>query len=432
MAAADKSKPLEEVVPDLLPAIRNSGILADRQFTDLRARVQAGAYPSESRALARRLVQDGVLTEFQAGRLLGNKSQGLMVGRYVILDRIGSGSMGRVYKAHHPLMGRVVALKIIAPEISQNARVVARFQREIKLVGRLDHPNVVRAFDADQVGSMLYIVMEYVKGESLGRLLRTRGVFPPGEVAAYGAQAALGLAHAHAQGIVHRDIKPSNLFLSHEGQLKVLDLGLGALMEADEEATFATADGIAVGTVDYMSPEQATGRDVDGRSDLFSLGCTMYHLVTGRIPFPGDSPIDRLGRRLSGRPVPVLESRADVPGSLVKVLDRLMANHPAARYQSAEEVADALTALRRRPSRSASRIPTPAAEVALPPPTPPPPEPEPYVVTVAAAGPDFPAWFRPLARLATHAPAAALVALLGGLVAAFGAGFGLAWLLKSH
>ena len=436
MAAADKSKPVEEVVPDLLPAIRNSGVLADRQFAELRAKVQAGAYPAESRALARKLVQEGLLTEFQAGRLLGNRSQGLMVGRYVILDRIGSGSMGRVYKAHHPLMGRVVALKIIAPEISQNARVVARFQREIKLVGRLDHPNVVRAFDADQVGAMLYIVMEYVKGESLGRLLRSRGAFPPAEVAAFGAQAALGLAHAHAQGIVHRDIKPSNLFLSDEGQLKVLDLGLGALMEADEEATFATADGIAVGTVDYMSPEQATGRDVDGRSDLFSLGCTLYHLVTGKIPFPGDSPIDRLGKRLSGRPVPVEQARADVPGSLVNVLDRLMANHPAQRYQSAEEAAEALTALRRRPSRPSSRLATPPAEVPLrpappPPPAAPAPRPvtEPYVVSVRT-GLDLPGWFRPLARLAEHAPAAALAAMTSALVAAFGAGFALARLLR--
>ena len=153
---------------DLLPIIRNSGVLTEKQFLDVRSKVVAGDYPGDSKALAQRLVRDGVLTEYQTRRFLGGKSHGLLVGKYVILDRLGSGSMGRVYKAHHQLMGRVVALKIIAPEIVTNERVVARFQREMRLVGKLDHPNVVRAFDADQAGGILYIVMEYVAGQSLG------------------------------------------------------------------------------------------------------------------------------------------------------------------------------------------------------------------------------------------------------------------------
>ncbi len=223
----------------------------------------------------------------------------MLVGKYVILDRLGSGSMGRVYKAHHQMMGRVVALKIIAPEIVTNDRVVARFQREMRLVGRLDHPNVVRAFDADSDRNILYLVMEYVAGESLGQRLK-RGPLPAVEAVSYAAQAALGLAHAHDQGIVHRDVKPSNLLVTEGRQVKVLDLGLGVLMEIDTEATFATADGVAVGTVDYMSPEQACGRDVDGRSDLFSLGCAFYHLITGRQAFPGETPIERLG---TGSPI---------------------------------------------------------------------------------------------------------------------------------
>ena len=342
MATSDKSKPADAVPADLLPIIRNSGVLTERQFTDVRSKVISGEYPGDSKALAHQLVRDGLLTEYQTRRFLGGKSHGLLVGKYVILDRLGSGSMGRVYKAHHQLMGRVVALKIIAPEIVTNERVVARFQREMRLVGRLDHPNVVRAFDADQSNGILYIVMEYVTGQSLGQRLK-EGPLVPVDAVTYAAQAALGLAYAHEQGILHRDVKPSNLLLNDDRVVKVLDLGLGVLMDGDSHATFATADGVAVGTVDYMSPEQACGREVDGRSDLFSLGCSLYHLITGRQAFPGDSPIERLGRRINNRPVPITDLRPDLPSSLITVLDKLLANKPQDRYQSAGEAADALS-----------------------------------------------------------------------------------------
>src|SRR3954469_13647379 len=190
-------------------------------------------------ALAQRLAKDRLLTADHTRRLLSNKPQNMKFGnRYVILDRLGSGSMGRLYKAQHLLMGREVALKVIAPEIVSNDRVVARFQREMKLAAKLDHPNVVRAFDADRDGKALYIVMEYVAGQSLGQRFRAEGPMSPSEVADFGFQASLGLAHAHEQGIVHRDVKPSNLFLSNEKQVKVLDLGLSVLMEADESSSF--------------------------------------------------------------------------------------------------------------------------------------------------------------------------------------------------
>lgn len=424
MATSDKPKPAEDVPPDLLPIIRKSGVLPERQFEEIRAKVLNGDLPIDTRALAQRLVKDKVLTEYQARRFLSNKPHGLIVGRYVILERIGSGSMGRVYKAHHQLMDRVVALKIIAPEIVTNARVVARFQREMKLVGRLDHPNVVRAYDADQLGNVLYIVMEYVGGKSLGMKFRESGPLPPMEVAAYAAQAALGLAHAHEQGVVHRDVKPSNLLLGADNQVKVLDLGLGVLMEADESSAFATADGIAVGTIDYMSPEQACGKEVDGRSDIYSLGCAMYHMMTMRLPFVGDSPVERLGKRLSGKPVPITDVKPDIPAPLVQVLERMMASKATDRYQTAAEAAEALQALvapRRKtaaaPSeRKAVREPG-SFPIAGPPPASPAP---PQVVRVK---PSYPAWFRPLANLAESSPVGALVAVITTLLAAFGLGF---------
>jgi serine/threonine-protein kinase len=426
MATSDKAKRTETPPLDLLPLIKKSGVLTDKQFDELRVKVLAGDYPNDSRMLAGRLIADKWLTEYQADRFLHGKSHGLSVGRYVILDRVGSGSMGRVYKAHHRLMAREVAIKIIAPEIVANARVVARFQREMRLVGRLDHPNVVRAFDADQIDAVLYIVMEYVPGQSLGHRLRVKGPIPPAEVVHYAAQAALGLGHAHAQGIVHRDIKPSNLYLSQSRVVKVLDLGLGVLMEADTQATFETADGIAVGTIDYMSPEQATGREVDGRSDLYSLGCAMYHLMSGLLPFPGDSPIERLGKRINGRPVPLPDVLPSAPKRLVETMDRLMANKPSDRYQTGEEAAEALQSLTRK--RSASAAPASRRSVA-PSPS---PVPQPVVVAapqaavpVAPSAPAYPRWFQLLAELVERSPTVALLAIAGVLAAVFGLGLAL-------
>jgi hypothetical protein len=424
MASFEKPKAAEGVPLDLLPVIRSSGVIGDRQLAEIKTKVLQGDYPMDSAALAERLVQDNLLTNFQAKRLLSNRPGGLIVGRYIILDRIGSGSMGRVYRAHHVMMDRVVALKIIAPEISSNERVVARFQREMKLVGRLDHPNVVRAFDADQINRVLYIVMEYVAGTSLSDRLKKNGPIPAVEMIDYAAQAALGLAHAHDQGIVHRDIKPSNILLNDDRRIKILDLGLGVLMEADSAATFATADGIAVGTVDYMSPEQACGREVDGRSDLYGLGCSMYHLMSGRLPFPGDSPIERLGKRISGRHTPITEHLPDLPASFVRVLDRLLAHKPHERYATAAEAAKALQVL----IRPRTRVAGPAQPMAVPGPVPadavaadePKPRPEP--LSIVTARPGYPRWFEPAARFAQRRPKTALAGLIVMLAATFGAG----------
>lgn len=378
MGASEDQRSTAAVPPDLLPLIRRSGVLSDREFEEVCGKILRGEYPRDSSALAERLVAEQVLTEFQASRLLLNKTKGFVIGRYVVLDRLGEGSKGRVFKAQHKLMGRLVALKIIAPQIASRASSIARFHREMRLLGRLDHPNVVRAFDADQVGDLLYIVMEYVAGRDLEQLLRERGSLPPAEVAAYMAQAALGLGHAHDRGIVHRDVKPTNLILSEEGQVKVLDLGLGALMEADSETSFATAAGHSVGTLTYMSPEQATASDVDGRSDLFNLGCTMYHLLTGQIPFPGETVVECLKRRARGNPVPITDLRPDLPPRLVGVLDKLMACRPEHRFQTAAEAAVALHAVaqhgktdprpdRRPPPRPATNAsaPEPHASLAL-------------------------------------------------------------------
>jgi eukaryotic-like serine/threonine-protein kinase len=395
MEISNQPKPTEAVPPDFLTLIRRSGVLSDRQFDEVSGKVTSGEYPTETRALAERLVAERILTEFQANRLLQGKTLGLVVGRYVILERLGAGGRGRVFKAQHRLMGRLAAIKVIAPQIASRASSIARFHREMRLIGRLDHPNVVRAFDADQAaGDQLYIVMEYVPGRSLDHVLEDRGPLAAAEVVDYMAQAALGLAHAHERGIVHRDVKPSNLLLSDGGQVKVLDLGLSALMEADSRASFATAAGLIVGTANYMSPEQAVSTTVDGRSDLFSLGCTMYHLLSGRVPFPGDTLAECLALRIKGPPPPITDFRPDLSPRLTQLLEKLMSRRPEDRFQTAAEAALALRTLANQEAG------------ALSPPRPTPqPVPEPVVPDLATSsdlsssvGPSAPPAPEPLVR----------------------------------
>ncbi|QDV33771.1 serine/threonine protein kinase [Tautonia plasticadhaerens] len=416
MATSERSKSDSDVPAEFLRVLKRAGILSESRLADIRSKVLAGDYPIDSTEMARKLVKDRVLTEYQARRLLSNRPGGLIIGRYIILEKLGAGSMGRVYKAQHRMMNRISALKIIAPEISNNQRVVARFQREMRLVGKLNHPNIIQAFDADKDRGILYIAMEYVDGDSLGQRLRSKGVIPPETLAEYASQAALGLQHAHERGIIHRDVKPSNLLLGTQGVIKVLDLGLATLHEADEDAQFKTADGVAVGTIDYMSPEQACGRDVDPRSDLFSLGCTMYHLLTGRLPFPGNSPVERLGARITGAHVPIPSVKPETPRRLVEVMDRLLANSPGDRYGSAAEAAEALHSVFQKLPPSPARVPAPAE------PAPTPPRPQPPQIKYVHVTPSYPAWFQPIARLAEGSAVGALLLLIGLLLLAFAAG----------
>jgi eukaryotic-like serine/threonine-protein kinase len=441
MSLAYPTSSFEPLPTDLLPLIRRSQVLSEGKYEEIRDQVIGGALPREPLALANQLVRSQVLTEYQAHRLLKNKPQSLVIGRYVILDRIGSGSMGRVYKARHLLMDRVVALKIIAPEYVSSPRKIARFQREIRLIGRLDHPNVVRAFDADRVSNVPYIVMEFVLGQTLGQRLRERGPLPPDEVAEFAAQAALGLAHAHEQGVLHRDIKPSNLLLNEHGNLKVLDFGLGILMEHEELDDFATRDGIAVGTIDYMSPEQTCGHAIDGRSDLYSLGCAMYHLMTQRLLFPGSSTIERLAARIKGQPVALADLHPELPPRLVQVMQKLLAPSVQERFQTAREAADALRSLsprhaqphavgrieeRNGPGSCASEVarPMPAAESHPEANTPPLPRP------ASANTAPLPPLFRFLIFLAEQSLVSIVLGALTLLTFIFGAGFALAVIVR--
>jgi serine/threonine protein kinase len=346
MAAESKAGTVRLSTPEFLASLERSGVLPDAHWRQVRDRFAERAGARDSLSVARQLVEEGTLTEFQAGRLLRGK-KGLDFGRYVLLDHIGRGARGRVYKARHRLMDRVVALKVLVSDDALSDTAVSRFFREMKIVGLLDHPNVVRAIDADVHERCPYIVMEYLEGSDLETLYARRGALPPDEVIAYMAQAARGLAHAHEKGVIHRDVKPTNVFLVNTGKVKVLDLGFGELVGQTGQPSnvFDTDEGIVVGTIDFMSPEQVKDKPIDARTDLFSLGCTMYRLLTGSYAFPGITREDRLIKRIREPHVPITDVRPGLSDRLVAIINRLLAVRPDDRFGSAAEVADALEAL---------------------------------------------------------------------------------------
>jgi serine/threonine protein kinase len=264
---------------------------------------------------------------------------GQPLGQYALLEKVGQGGMGAVYKAMHTLLMRVVALKVLSAERTRSTEVVARFLREMQATGRLNHPNIVQALDAREVNGIHFLVMEFVEGINLAEVSRRLGPLPVPDCAEVIRQAALGLQHAHEHGLIHRDVKPSNLMLTPAGHVKVLDLGLAWL--AGEPAD----PGCVAGTPDYMAPEQASGSPPDIRADIYCLGCTLYHLLLGHAPFSGSqfsTAVDKLLAH-ARRPVPpVQDFRPEVPDGLVCVLDRLMAKEPAHRFNTPAAVAAAL------------------------------------------------------------------------------------------
>jgi serine/threonine protein kinase len=362
-------KTTTDATTSLVQEIRSSSILTERQLEKLDAYIAVGDSPPERAELVSRLVEDEVLTEYQARQISKDRLPTLVLGGYVILDFLGKGTMGKVYKARHRMMGRVVALKVLDPRYVSSERTLARFQREMQLVGRLDHPNVVRAFDADRVVDCHFIAMEYAAGLTLDDLLKAKGALAPADVVYYGSQAADGLAHAHARGVLHRDIKPSNLLLTEGRKVKILDFGLGTLVEREDLPAELTAAGITVGTPDYISPEQARTLKLDGRSDLYSLGCTMYHLLSGQLPFKGESSMDCIIGRIMGKAIPISEVKPGLPPRLIQTLEKLMATDPDDRFQTADEAATALRSLL-RPKNASRPALTPEANASAPEPAP--------------------------------------------------------------
>jgi WD40 repeat protein len=270
--------------------------------------------------------------------------------RYRVVRLLGEGGMGSVYEAEQIAMQRRVALKVIRRADTAGPAALERFRREVRAAARLSHPNIVTAYDAETAGELHFLVMEYVPGISLAWLVKERGPLPIDEACAYVRQAALGLQHAHERGLVHRDIKPDNLIRCSDGTVKILDFGLAALTA--EGGGGLTEANVVMGTPDYMAPEQAEDcHGTDIRADLYSLGCTLYYLLTGKPPYPAPTPLLKvLAHR--DRPVPSLRrARPDAPQELAAVVERLLAKKPEDRYQTPHEVAAALQQFTRRAAR---------------------------------------------------------------------------------
>jgi serine/threonine-protein kinase len=295
--------------------------------------------------LADELVRRGWLTQYQKDLILAGRAEELILGPYVLLDKIGEGGMGAVYKARHRVLKAVRAIKVIRPDRLVGKGSVERFYREAENVARLHHPNIILAHDAGQHGNVHYFVMEFAPGADLGQLLQRCGPLPAADACAYIRQAALGLEHARERDLIHRDVKPSNLLVTPEGQVKLLDLGLARVRLSEDTTPDVplTQDGAVMGTPDYMAPEQAEdSRRVDIRADIYSLGCTLYHILTGRPPFPGGSVMEKLIKHRLEEPRPIEALRGDMPAGLGSIVRKMMAKDANARYATPAEVAAAL------------------------------------------------------------------------------------------
>lgn len=276
------------------------------------------------------------------------------LGRYELLEELGRGAMGVVYKARDPEIDRLVAIKVMAPaeglDAAQAQQRRERFQREARAAGRLGHPNIVRVYDVSEDRGRAFLVMEFIEGQSLHRILRTRGPLPVDEVVTIGEQVASALDEAHRSGIVHRDVKPANILLTQSGVVKVTDFGIARIVGGD-----ITQTGLALGSPSYMSPEQVAGQKVDGRSDIFSLGAALYELLSGEKAFPGETISTIVYRIVHEDPIPLRRLNPAFPAALDVCLKKALAKDPTQRYARAADLARGLRAAAKGEPRPVER-----------------------------------------------------------------------------
>ncbi len=342
----------------LLDGLRDPRLLAPEKFSEI-----VHLWLPECRELAvisAELVYRGWLTPFQISTLIQNKKKSLFLGSYVLEDVIGEGGMGIVYRARNWKLDLPVAIKIARPEKVTSPKQVARFIREIQALAELKHPHIIEALDAGFVENRLYFVMEYVGGGDLRKLLEQKGPLSVSDVCLFAIQVADALQYLSSLGIVHRDIKPSNLLLSKEDrQIKLLDMGLARLQKGGDSIAHPalTGTGTILGTPEYMAPEQVGNPSaIDIRSDLYSLGCTLYHLLTGHPPFEGKSAVELMHKHVSHTPVPLKFLRQDLPPQVIEVIEKLMSKRQRDRYSEPHEIVGELLPFVQESSQSCAQF----------------------------------------------------------------------------
>jgi serine/threonine protein kinase len=327
--------------------LSHSGLLSETQLQQVEQRFPASVRTSTPRAICDWLLQEGAITEWHAEKLLQSKFRGFFLGPYKLLSRVARGGMSTIYSAQHKETGEVNALKVLPPARTNTASYLPRLQREAAMTQRLQHPNIVRVFgfysESDGQDAIHFIAMEFMRGRDLFETVNIEGPLSCRQAADYIRQAAEGLEYAHQAGLVHRDIKPGNLFVPEDGILRILDLGLAQDFDSEENLTREFNERV-LGTADYLAPEQAAdSHTVDRRADLYSLGCSLYFLLTGQPPFTEGTLVQRLVAHQTKTPVPLTQFRSDVPAELDSILNAMMEKNRNRRISTASEVAERLS-----------------------------------------------------------------------------------------
>ena len=357
----------ESSAKNLLKLLEKSGIADQDELKEslgsLSAKVDGSAVGTKE--LTEHLIESGIITRWHADKLLAGKYKGFFLDKFKLLGLLGTGGMSSVYLAESKNTHKKRAIKVLPKKKVSDKSYLDRFYREGQAAASLNHPNIVRVYDINKSGDTHYMVMEYVQGKDLYETVRDDGAMPIDEAVDSIYQSAEGLLHAHDKGMVHRDIKPANLLRTESNSIKILDLGLALFNTEGEESLTVLYNEKVMGTADYLSPEQAVNsHEVDHRADIYSLGCTLYFLVSGRPPFDKGTLAQRIAMHQTKEPDSILDSRPDCPQGLVDVCTKMMRKNPDDRFADCNEIMKTLKEFQAAPDTFSIDLPPPTPVVA--------------------------------------------------------------------
>jgi len=331
----------EPSTQSFLKILERSGLLDNgcdqKLYSAIKQQVQDGTLSLDD--LTKQLLEKELITDWHLQKLLSGKYKGFYLGKYKLLGHLGTGGMSSVYLAEHQISRQRRAIKVLPRKRVSDKSYLDRFYLEARAAASLNHPNIVRIYDICHEGETHYMVMEYVPGKDLYEVVKGTGPLGCNKAVEFCVQAAEGLSHAHKRSLVHRDIKPANLLLANDGVVKILDLGLALMNQDDRQSLTLLYNEKVMGTADYLSPEQAVNsHDVDSRSDIYSLGCTLYFLLAGHPPFPKGTLAQRIAMHQQAEPTPLVQVRPDCPASLAAICRQMMQKNPQHRYQTCNDL----------------------------------------------------------------------------------------------